>query len=255
MKMKKTINEFSIPPPTNKHEVVCSVQNIFFRERNVSMRIILNSVSLRSKLCMSLYCICLLLVANNASGHDGCINDEHVDHMGYTRTQNWLSTPQSTANGPDEDYIYGPTDFMTCTCVALPINYTRAKERIHQVSVGGSATVTAKSGLATKLIADAHASVTLNGGWEGTWKEPITVSVGPYNLPAWSHVTFEHVKTEKYTATGTVHSADCHFSCTRGLLANCDEFCNQVESTGNATGWTSAERVRFFNLITCPEKP
>lgn len=197
--------------------------------------------------------VCLLFVGRvSGDDHDNCKDSDHTSHMGYARTENWSTTPCSTPTGPTEDTIYGPTSFLNCTCVGpIPINYTHARSRTHSVNVSGSGTISGKTGLALKILADAHANITLGGGWTGTWVDNITIYVGPYNLPVKYHVMFEHVRTEKYTASGTVETADCHFTCTRGLLTDCDDFCNKTTDNGTGVGWTTAERVRFYNGAVC----
>lgn len=197
-----------------------------------------------------MYLIAVLLASVTCAyaDGDGCMTVDPDGLCGCASTmeciisveENWQGSPDVTSEGPTDDPIFENT-YENCACGDgnVSVSYTTEREHTVHVDLGvevGSAVEASASVLAGSIKGSAHANVTLETGWSGSWTQTFTdnfeVPIAECNRKTYK------VKRNKYTASGTIDYADCRFVY---YISSSDNsyagYCGKGTIGGDGQGW------------------
>ncbi len=157
-------------------------------------------------------------------------HDKHFGHKGYTIAKPWSDTPVSCPSGPNVKVYFDQT-WINCSCTTMgPIVVSESDEVIDATTVTVGASVTAKTALMLKMIAEAAFTCTANKSWTASKKHNIgTVMTVSLTKCSAGQLT---TTADEYSSSGSVVGADCKYECNIHGIAYCNKGLSMAEGFG-----------------------
>ena len=129
------------------------------------------------------------------------------------------------------------------SCAPLTETITQTKSRTHSVTIGAEETFGATADLAAnalfaKIKSTAHASVTFNQNWTGTYQDVTQITTERVVYPC--QLLYFYAWKTKYEAEGTIECGSHKIICECMMHQDqVTQFCNWITLTGTGVGWDS----------------